>query len=222
MAPASPEVANNWAACPLCRSSAVHDFASVHGRSYGECAVCRLIHLAPVHRLPPAAERAEYETHRNDPADPGYRRFLSRVTNPLVRILSECAEGLDYGSGPGPTLSVMLREQGLPMEIYDPFFAPERRVLERTYDFITCTETAEHFFEPAEEFDRLHRMLKMGGVLALMTEVYVGQPEFAHWRYARERSHTSFYRPETMGWLAARYGWVMESPSRNVFFFSQR
>jgi hypothetical protein len=222
MATASPDVTNVWTACPLCRSQTVRDFASAHGRSYGECPVCRLIYLAPAHRLDRDAERAEYAMHRNDPADPRYREFLSQVTVPLTGTVSKGAKGLDYGSGPGPTLSVMLQGQGLPVEIYDPFFAPDPWVLERSYDFITCTETAEHFFEPGHEFDRLHGMLKPDGLLALMTEVYVGRPEFAHWRYARERSHVSFYRPETMEWLAGRYGWVVESPSRNVFFFSRR
>jgi SAM-dependent methyltransferase len=211
-----------WTACPLCRSGAVSDFATAHGRAYGECARCRLIHLAPEHRLSPVAERAEYATHRNDPADPRYRSFLSRVAVPLVARLSEGAEGLDFGSGPGPALSVMLEEQGFPMSIYDPFFAPDPQALERTYDFITCTETAEHFVEPGKEFDRLHRMLRPGGILALMTEVYVGEPELARWRYARERSHVCFYRPETLEWLAGRYGWTLECPGRNVFFFRRR
>jgi hypothetical protein len=184
--------------------------------------VCRLIYLEPADRLDPTAERTEYETHQNGSTDPQYREFLSRVATPLAKLVSAGAEGLDYGSGPGPTLSVMLEEQGFAMQIYDPFFAAEPQVLGRTYDFITCTETAEHFFEPGREFERLHGMLKPEGVLALMTEVYDGEPDFTHWRYARERSHVCFYRSETMVWLADRYGWTVESPTRNVFLFARR
>ena len=54
-----------------------------------------------------------------------YREFLSRLEHPPnVPKLPAAAEGLDFGSGPGPTLSVMLEEQGYRMSLYDPFFAP--------------------------------------------------------------------------------------------------
>jgi hypothetical protein len=97
----------------------------VHGRRYGTCAACGLIQVTREDHLTPAAERAHYGTHRNDPADPGYRTFLDRLCAPLVQRLPPGAEGLDYGSGPGPTLSVMLEEQGFPMRVYDPHFADD-------------------------------------------------------------------------------------------------
>lgn len=208
-----------WDVCPLCHADAVRDFVVARGRPYGECGECALIHLSPEHRLDPQAERAEYETHDNRPDDPGYRAFLGRVADPLATRLPPGAEGLDYGSGPGPTLSVMLEEQGFPMTIYDPIFAPDPGVLERIYDFVTCTETVEHFFDPGDEFDRINGMLRPGGWLAVMTQVYSGDPPFESWRYPRERSHVCFYRQETMHWLARHYGWTIESPGPNVFLF---
>jgi hypothetical protein len=42
----------------------------------------------------------------------------------------------------------MLAEAGHAMALYDPFFRPDPAALERDYDFITCTETAEHFHHP--------------------------------------------------------------------------
>ncbi|MQA88961.1 MAG: methyltransferase domain-containing protein [Gemmatimonas sp.] len=218
---ASPPPDRAWSECPLCGSDAVRHFACAHGRRYGECGTCRLIHLAPEQRLSSAAERTEYATHSNDPADPGYRTFLGRVSIPLMRELAAGAEGLDYGSGPGPALSVMLQEQGFVVATYDPFFAPDEELLSRTYDFITCTETAEHFFHPEREFDRFDRMLRPGGWLAVMTELYIEEPAFEHWRYARERTHVCFYRPDTMSWLGKRYGWSVTNPHRNVFLFRQ-
>ena len=53
--------------------------------------------------------------------------------------------------------------------LYDPLFAPDRGVLQATYDFVTCTETAEHFHDPALEFARLDALLRPGGLLGLMT-----------------------------------------------------
>ncbi len=162
--------------CPLCLArggqgrAGPHPFAHAHDRAYFRCGQCALLFLEPEARLDPTEERARYETHRNDPADVGYRRFLDRLAIPLLERLPPGAEGLDYGSGPGPTLSVMLEERGMQMAIHDPFFAPDPSVLERRWDFITCTETVEHFFRPAEEFERFRRMLRPGGWLAIMTE----------------------------------------------------
>ena len=207
------------APCPLCGSPSVHPFRMLRGREYRQCSRCGMIHLAPGDRLTAAAERAEYSTHQNSPDDPRYREFLSRLATPLVARLPQGAEGLDFGSGPGPTLSVMLQEQGFSMAVYDPFFAPDRSALARRYDFITCTETAEHFFEPGVEFDRLNGLLRPGGWLGVMTEAYTGNPPFEQWRYARERTHVSFYQPETMQWLARAYGWSLERVGNEVFLF---
>lgn len=205
--------------CPLCLADASLPFAEVQARRYFRCARCGLIHLAPEDRPAPEAERRHYGTHQNDPADPGYRAFLARLADPLAERLTPGAEGLDYGSGPGPTLSVMLVEQGFSMATYDPFFAPDEDALRRTYDFITCTETAEHFFAPREEFERLSRLLRPGGWLGVMTEWRDETRPFAQWRYARDPTHACFYEPRTLAWIAAHFGWTLETPRRNVALF---
>ncbi|HEX2188661.1 MAG TPA: class I SAM-dependent methyltransferase [Longimicrobiaceae bacterium] len=194
-------------------------FAAAHGRRYLECPVCGLVYLDPAHRPAPEAELAHYGTHRNDPADPGYRAFLDRLAAPLVERLPPGAEGLDYGSGPGPALAAMLRERGFAVEVWDPFFAPDPAPLGRAYDFVTCTETAEHFFSPAHELRRLDALLRPGGWLGVMTELYTGERAFGEWRYARDPTHVCFYRPETLRWIAERRGWALELPARDVAFF---
>jgi 2-polyprenyl-3-methyl-5-hydroxy-6-metoxy-1,4-benzoquinol methylase len=207
--------------CPLCKGGNL-EAVDVRGKRYLDCGLCRLVHLAPVHRLDANAERAHYATHRNDPADAGYRTFLSRVATPVAELLRPGANGLDYGSGPGPALSVLLAERGFSVALYDPFFAPDAEVLERTYDFITCTETAEHFFRPADEFSRLGRLLRAGGCLAVMTEVLRDDTPFADWWYLRDPTHVSFYRPETFEWLARHHGWSHRFVHRNVVLLHAR
>jgi len=49
---------------------------------------------------------------KNSPDDPRYRAFLSRLFIPLNERIAPESCGLDFGSGPGPTLSVMFEEQG--------------------------------------------------------------------------------------------------------------
>jgi SAM-dependent methyltransferase len=205
-------------ACPLCGAAAA-PLATVRRRDYFTCDVCGLAFLAPAQRPAAAAERARYDTHRNDPADAGYRAFLDRLAAPVAARVPAGASGLDYGSGPGPTLSLMLAERGFDVRIYDPFYAPDDNALTRTYDFITCSEVVEHFFDPAAEFARLHGMLRPGGWLGVMTELLDDDIDFASWWYVRDATHVCFYRMRTMEWLAWQYGWVAERVARSVVLF---
>jgi len=208
--------------CPLCGANSPTPPILAEGRRYLDCPTCGLIWMHPGDRLSGEEERARYETHENHPHDAGYRAFLARLCTPLVLRLPAGAEGLDFGSGPGPTLSVMLEEQGFPMWIFDPFFAPDARALDRQYEFITCTETAEHFFEPGREFRRLDRLLRPGGWLGVMTEVVEEDRAFQGWYYVRDPTHVAFYRRSTLEWIATAYDWSVEFPHRNVALFRKR
>jgi SAM-dependent methyltransferase len=177
--------------------------------------------VEPDYRPGPDEERARYETHENDPADAGYRAFLDRLALPLAERLSPGAEGLDYGSGPGPTLSVMLGERGFRTQTYDPFFAPSREPLRRRYDFVTCSETVEHFFDPGQEFETLDRLLRPGGWLAVMTAVFTDDLDFGSWWYVRDPTHVAFYAPETLEWIATHFRWTLDRPTTNVALFRQ-
>ncbi len=205
--------------CPLCGRTGYAALVSAHGREYLDCPECGLLSLLPHFRLPPGEERARYATHRNDPGDTRYRAFLDRLATPLAGRLPPGARGLDFGSGPGPTLSVMLRERGFPTRIYDPFFAPHASVLEARYDFVTCTETAEHFFQPAREFRLLDSLLHPGGWLGVMTELVQETRAFGEWYYARDPTHVAFYRLRSMEWIAHRFGWSWEAVGPTVVLF---
>jgi hypothetical protein len=176
--------------------------------------------MDPDDRLRSVDEHERYLLHENDPSDSLYREFLNRLAGPLIERLSPGVAGLDYGSGPGPTLSLMFEEQGYRMDNYDPYFASDETVLDRTYDFITCSETAEHFYDPRKEFGKLDRLLVRGGWLGLMTEILQDQV-FEEWRYAREATHVSFYRPSTIDWIADQFRWRVERAGPNVILFQK-
>lgn len=205
--------------CPLCHAPGPAHFASLREGEYWRCPACGLTFLHPDGHPDAAAERAQYETHENDPLDPGYRRFLGRLAEPLVARLPAGAEGLDYGCGPGPALAMMLREAGFPTAVYDPFYVPDTAPLERQWDFITCTEVVEHFHHPAVEFDRLHGLLRPGGWLGVMTELLTDDARFAGWRYRRDPTHVAFYSEAVLTWIARRYGYALQRPGRNVALF---
>ena len=150
-----------------------------------------------------------------------YRKFLSRLSDPLVLKLSIGSLGLDYGSGPGPTLSVMLEELGFPMKIYDPYFASSTKVLQGRYDFITCTETIEHFYHPGKEFFKLDRLIKEGGWLGVMTEILESDAQFYEWHYHRDPTHVCFFKKDTMNWISQHFRWRAEYPRKNVVLFQK-
>lgn len=164
----------------------------------------------------PQAERAWYATHRNDPGDPAYRGFLGRLAEPLLARLAPKSRVLDYGCGPGPALAEMLAEAGHEVALYDPFFAPDPRPLAGTYDAVTSTETIEHFHDPAGEFRRLMALVRPGGILALMTCFQTDDARFAGWHYRRDPTHVVFYREETLRLVAARRGWAIDIPGKDV------
>ena len=203
-------------ACPVCRAAALRPFLVVEAKAYHRCAACAATVLDPAHRLEPAAELAHYRHHRNDPADPRYRRFLARLANPLQARLQPASTILDYGSGPGSALAAMLAEAGHSLSLYDPFFAPDPAPLEGCYDAVTCTEVAEHFHDPAGEFDRLGRLLHPGGLLALLTCWQTDDDRFADWHYRRDPTHVVFYKAATLRHLAALRGWAIELPAKDV------
>ncbi|WP_318488449.1 class I SAM-dependent methyltransferase [Photobacterium leiognathi] len=191
--------------CPLCHSEQHVLFAEDKNRSYFRCQQCALIFADPNAQLTPEQEKAVYDQHQNNPEDMGYRQFLSRVATPLVeRLPANASEGLDFGSGPGPTLSIMLEEMGYNMAIYDPYFAPDPSVLTRQYDFVTCTEAIEHFYQPAKEWGLLLSMIKLGGWLGLMTKLATDADGFKRWHYKNDPTHVSFFSRDTFRFLAKR------------------
>jgi hypothetical protein len=207
------------ASCPLCAAPDAAPLARLHGRRYHDCTACGLVFIDAADHLDDDAERAHYLTHENDTADPGYRRFLSRLAEPLAARLAPGAQGLDYGCGPAPALARILEERGFRMAAYDPFFAPDPTPLSRRYDFVTCTEAAEHFHRPAAEFARLDALLRDDGRLGLMTELLRPDTVLERWRYARDPTHVCFYRERTLRWLAGRFGWTIEYLEGNVAIF---
>ena len=189
-------------------------------RRYFRCPVCALIHLDPVQRAPAAEERARYDLHRNDARDPGYVRFLRELADPMIERLPPGARGLDFGCGPAPVLASIFAGAGFPCASYDPYFAPDRGLLEARYDFIACSEVIEHVHDPVAVLDQFRRMLVAGSVLGVMTRFHRDAVPFDTWWYRRDRTHVCFYAEVTMQWIAEHYGWTVAFPRENVALFT--
>lgn len=127
--------------------------------------------------------------------------------------MSQC---LDYGCCLGPALAQMLREAGHDVALFDPFFVPEPAPLSNTYDFITCTEAAEHFHHPAKKCGCLRELVRPGGWLAIMACFQTDDAGFANWHYRKDPTHVVFYREDTFRYLANLWGWTCEIPVKDV------
>lgn len=132
------------------------------------------------------------------------------------------SRGLDFGSGPGPTLSVMFEELGYRMAIYDPFYAANESVLEMEYDFVTATEVVEHLQHPGQSLHKMWRCVKPGGYLGIMTKRVVDQEAFANWHYKNDETHICFYSNETFGWLAGKWQTEPVFVENDVVIFQKR
>ncbi|WP_261887344.1 class I SAM-dependent methyltransferase [Vibrio aerogenes] len=202
--------------CPLCDASSLQFYHQDKRREYWQCPCCALVSVAPSYRLEADEEKAIYDLHENHPSDPGYRRFLSRLCLPLKQRLPPESSGLDYGCGPGPTLSVMLEEAGHQTTLYDFFYHHNISALSSTYDFITATEVIEYLYHPGEVWLQWLNMLKPGGYIGLMTKLVESQDAFSTWHYKNDLTHVSFFSQKTFRYLAERDKLELEFIGRDV------
>lgn len=191
--------------CPLCGGSRTSPFHRDTRREYHRCGVCGLVFVPARYFLSAEDEKRYYDRHQNHPADAGYRRFLGRLFEPLTQRLDAGARGLDFGSGPGPTLSRMLTEAGYPTAIYDPFYAPSTAVWHDRYDFVTASEVVEHLHRPMDELTRVWHVLRPGGWLGMMTKRVRDAAAFATWHYKNDPTHVSYFAESTFAWLATHW-----------------
>jgi len=188
--------------CPLCQSSQTNKFSYSENREYHHCQNCDLVFVPEKFFVSVVDEKAKYDNHQNSPENQGYCTFLDKLLLPMQEYLKRGDDGLDFGSGPGPTLSVLMGERGYEMDIYDIFYHDNGQVFNHQYNFITSTEVIEHLHNPLEEIEKLWGCLKEGGILGLMTAFRV--EAFETWYYKRDLTHIIFFTPRTFEWLAER------------------
>ena len=207
--------------CPLCSYRLCSEYFQDKRRQYFQCQRCYLVFVNPRQRLTAAQEKSEYDLHQNNADDPAYRTFLSRLSNPMLERINTGDAGLDFGCGPGPTLSLMFTELGFDMEIYDVFYFDNQAVLEGRYEFITATEVLEHLFEPGMEIERLWRLLVEGGRFGVMTKLLTSLESFSRWHYKNDQTHVCFYSRETFQWLSKHLDAGLEFIGKDTIILSK-
>jgi hypothetical protein len=206
--------------CLLCVSDQAALFYQDKNRDYWRCKRCSLVFVPPEFHLSLAAEKARYDQHENDADDAGYRGFLKRIVSPVSERVAKGASGLDFGCGPTPLLADLLRQDGFPMQVYDPNYAANEDVLKSGYNFIVSTEVLEHLRRPMAVLRQLFALLEEGGILAVMTRPHERSIDFASWHYKNDRTHIAFYSVETFDWLSEQLSVSYERVDNDIFIFN--
>lgn len=192
--------------CRLCSSQAPEFFRDkVSGAAYFHCPECDLRFLDPAHYLNRSDEEARYRLHENHAEDEGYQNFTRPVLD-LIAQKQNTLDILDFGCGADPVIRHCLRESAHRINLYDPYFFPDREVLNQQYDFIAMIEVAEHLYQPGEIFGQLKELLKPDGELGVMTSLVLEGLDFPNWWYRKDPTHVCFFSPKTMTWIGNRFG----------------
>jgi Zn ribbon nucleic-acid-binding protein len=205
--------------CPLCQSENHTLIHKDQNREFLQCKDCGYIHVPKQYHLSESEEKLRYDTHNNDSQDARYRQFLSQLTIPLQGLIPENSIGLDFGSGPGPTLSLMLEEVGHQVDLYDKFYATNERVFDKEFDFVTLSEVIEHLSDPVFELERLKSILKTECCIAIMTQILTNEIDFSDWYYKNDPSHIGFYTRKSLIFLGNYLGFEVSFHSDRVIFF---
>ncbi len=204
-------------ACPLCGNREKHAIVEAEDpRLFLLCPDCRLIHVPPAFHPDEAEARDCYLLHENGIGNPGYIDFLNRAIEPTLPFLPDHSEILDFGCGPSPTLSILLERNGHRCANYDPLFYPKPP--EGPFDTVFATECFEHFAEPAKEMSHITSLLKPGGILTIMTILWISEERFRAWHYTRDKTHICFYHHHTIHYLCDSFGYeVAKSDYKRLF-----
>lgn len=209
--------------CPLCCG---HDTAFFFADKknychiYHRCRRCDLVFVHPDCRLDSAAEKSRYDMHINDYSEP-YVRFLSRLASPMLSRLSPAQVGLDFGSGVSQAMADLFRQAGHRCDCYDVYFYPDSDLLSRQYDFVVASEVIEHLYEPKAVFERWLSLLKLGGMLGVMTGMRPTDDAFPDWWYKNDPTHVALFSLESFDYLWRRYRLRYVFQAGNVVIFKK-
>ncbi len=194
--------------CHICHSEARIIEDQQFGLNYYYCLQCGFI-SQDRESIPAFSDaRDEYDRHENSIENEGYVNFFKRFIEASILPFVDQGKGLDFGSGPEPVLSqVLKRDYGLMVDIYDLHYQPVKVYEHQQYDYIVSTEVIEHIEDPMAVMKLWHEHLKPGGVLAVMTLFHEeDEAHFLDWWYRRDITHISFFTVRTFNYMAEKIG----------------
>lgn len=204
--------------CSLCKSEITFTFLSKN-REYYQCANCFAIGMHPNFFPSMEKEIIRYQSHNNDVNDIRYQNFVKPIVKNVLIDFRKTDLGLDFGCGTGPVITKLLLDQNYTVNTYDPFFDNNVDALNTTFNYIVCCEVIEHFHYPHKEFKLLKSLLKSGGKLYCMTDVYNENIDFENWYYKNDETHVFFFHKNTFEWLKTEFGFSKVTQENRLIIF---
>lgn len=208
--------------CSLCLTIA-ENFCVYEEKEYFECPECKAVFLAAAYQPTQLEELERYQLHENDVHDLDYQNFVRPLVEEIQADFTTQSEGLDFGCGPGPVATKLLRDKDYKLKVYDPYFFDIVENLDFKYDFIICCEVMEHFHQPRAEFERLFNLLNARGKLYAKTSLIDEEIklDFCNWGYKNDPTHVFFYTIETLRWITNHFRFANLSIRNDFFVFEK-
>tara|TARA_R110002020_G_scaffold445436_1_gene657330 strand:- start:1082 stop:1708 length:627 start_codon:yes stop_codon:yes gene_type:complete len=206
--------------CPLCENDAQF-FAIYDKREYLQCTYCDSLFLNSKDLPHPRAEKERYDYHENTIKNEGYLEFLQPLINSVKANFSREDSGLDFGSGPTPVFSKLLKMEGFNITTYDPIYKHSESIFRKQYDYIVCCEVIEHFHQPKEEFNTLDDLLKPNGSLLCKTSLYDSSIDFEQWAYKNDFTHSFFYTFKALEYIQQNWNFRKLDVTSELIFFQK-
>jgi hypothetical protein len=190
--------------CLVCDSSHLRLLKNAR-KTFLRCADCGFSFLHP--DFLPSEETAynRYKLHKNDEDNKGYHHFLSKIIERALFYAGKPETVIDWGSGPNPLASKILREKGFSVFSWDPNFSDSETPQKSCYDLGICIEVAEHFFNPQKDFSAFFETLKPGAFAIVHTHLAPKNDEdFLRWWYTEDITHVSFYSKHSLEIIGAK------------------
>lgn len=209
--------------CIICQSQVEATYDEKLDLTFYRCLHCEFVHQDPTTHVDGVKEKEQYDFHDNSFENEGYVDYLTKFMDSYVVPLNKAGAALDFGSGPGPVLSELLKKHFELVLHYDPYYHPDESYKKKTFDVITSTEVAEHFSDPLKEFRHLKSLLREDGYLVIMTSFRtMDMEEFLGWWYRRDSTHISFYRVKTFEEIARQLGLkIVSHNEKNVIILKR-
>jgi hypothetical protein len=151
-----------------------------------------------------------YKLHRNDDDNEGYHQFISGIIDRALFYAGNPKSIIDWGSGPNPLASRIMRDKGFSVFSWDPNFSSKEKPQKSFYDFGICIEVAEHFINPQKDFSAFFETLRPGAFAAIHTHLAPeGDDAFLCWWYAEDITHVSFYSKRSLELLGEEYSFEL-------------
>jgi len=174
-------------------------------------------------------------------------RHTKQIVNKVERFLGKNRNGmhlLDVGCSNGAFISAV-QSLGVRAEGVEPATAPAQTAMKlglkvhqgflqeinlpaASFDVVTLFEVVEHLKDPLSLFKECRRILRQGGLLVIRTgntDSWSAQFMKDRWEYfsiSEHGGHISFFNPVSMGKLAKRSGFLVESLKTHRVSFYQK